>query len=207
MSKNNINTIIVVLKLQQTSVPALLERVTSIVTAMETNKATFPSPTPPLATVKADVAALIGAQTALKNHAGSRADRDDKQKVVVADAGALHGYVRQVVNADPSNAEILADQASMTLRKASAPTKAALAVKQTVSGVVNVVAKATKGARINEWQYSTDGSKTWIDVPSTTKAKTTIHNLTPGVSVSYRQRVVTKDGTGDWSQPISALVT
>jgi hypothetical protein len=206
MSRSKINTIVIVMKLRQTSVPALLERVTSIVTAMETNKATFPGPTPPLATVKAALAALVSAQTALKNRTGSRADRDDKQKVVVAGAGALHAYVQQVTNVDPTNAEVIATQAAMTLRKQALRAKADLAAKQTVSGVVNLVAKATKGARINEWQYSTDGGKTWIDAPSTTKAKTAIHGLTPGVSVSYRQRVITKDGTGDWSQPISALV-
>jgi len=72
---------------------------------------------------------------------------------------------------------------------------------------VHVVAKATKGAKLNDWQYSVDGGKTWVSIPSTTKAKTTISGLTPGVEVTYRQRVQTKAGAQDWSQPISALVT
>jgi hypothetical protein len=95
----------------------------------------------------------------------------------------------------------------MMLRKVTAAHKQPLSVKQTVSGSVKVVAKATKGARGNEWQYSLDGGKTWIDVPPTTQANTTIHSLIPGAVVSYRQRVLTKAGLGDWSQPISALVT
>jgi len=44
-------------------------------------------------------------------------------------------------------------------------------------------------------------------VHTTTKASTSIQNLTPGVSLTYRQRVLLKTGLSDWSQPISALVT
>jgi hypothetical protein len=69
-----------------------------------------------------------------------------------------------------------------------------------------VIAKATKGAKANEWQYSLDGGKTWIDLPPTTKASTAIQNLTPGTSVSIRQRVLTKAGLSDWGQPFSTLV-
>ena len=129
-----------------------------------------------------------------------------RAKVVVADAGQLHGYVQQIVNASPENAEAIAAQAAMTLRKKGSKSKPTLAVKQTVSGTVTVVAKATKGARINEWQYSTDGGKTWKDLPPTTKAKTLITGLTPGVTVSYRQRAVTKDGRSDWCPTLSAVV-
>jgi hypothetical protein len=207
MAKIKAHTIVVVLALKQTSIPALVERATAIATAMGENKATFPSPTPPLATVLSDIAALNTAQSALKNHTGSSTDRDAKRVVVVADMGQLHGYVQQLVNANPTEAAVIAGQASMTLKKSPSHTKAPLAVKQTVSGTVVVSAKATAGAKSNEWQYSTDGGKTWIDVPPTTKSKTTIQNLTPGTTVSYRQRPLTKDGLGNWSQPISAVVS
>ena len=83
-----------------------------------------------------------------------------------------------------------------------------LAVKPgTVSGTVNIVAKATKGAKQNQWQYSLDGGKTWIDLPPTTKARTAVASLTPGTTVTVRQRVFTKAGVGDWGQPVSQFVT
>jgi len=75
-----------------------------------------------------------------------------------------------------------------------------------VSGSVHAIAKATKGARANEWQYSLDGGKTWFDLLPTTGADTTIHGLTPGTTVSIRQRVLTKAGLTDWGQPVSTLV-
>jgi len=76
----------------------------------------------------------------------------------------------------------------------------------TVTGTVEVVAKATKGAKMNDWQYSTDGGKTWIDAPPTSKATTTIPNLTPATTVMFRQRVFTKAGLSNWGQPVSALI-
>ena len=208
MTTAKIATIVVVLGLPRSaSVATLIERVSTIANTMAENKTTFPSPVPSTATVLGDVAALSAAQTAFKGKTGSRADRDAKIKVVVFDAGQLHGYVQSIVNANPENAESIVAQAAMTLRKKGAKSKPSLAVKQTVSGTVSLAAKATKGARMNEWQYSTDGGKTWNDVPPTTQAKTVITGLTPGVSVSYRQRAVTKDGRGDWSPTLSAVVT
>jgi len=207
MAKTAISTIIVVLALKQSSIPAFVDRVTAILNAMAANKVTFPAPVPSLAQVTSDLAKLSAAQAAFKAHTGSHTDRDDAVKPVVAAMSQLHSYVEALANANPVDAATIAGDAAMTLRKKPVRTKAPLTVKQTVSSVVSVVAKATKGAKANEWQYSLDGGKTWIDVPATSKATTTIHNLTPGVSVMYRQRVLLTTGLTDWSQPISALVT
>lgn len=57
-----------------------------------------------------------------------------------------------------------------------------------------------------EWQYSTDGGHTWVVVPSTLQARTTVSGLTPGATVQFRVRPVTKTGEGDWSQPTSLIV-
>ncbi len=95
----------------------------------------------------------------------------------------------------------------MSLRKVGARHKSDLAVKQVVSGTVKVVAKGVLGSRSHEWQYSTDGGKTWVTTPPTTQASTTIPGLQPGVLTTFRQRVVTKVGPSDRSQPISVLVS
>jgi hypothetical protein len=55
-------------------------------------------------------------------------------------------------------------------------------------------------------QYSADGGKTWISVPSTLQAKTTVSGMTPGATALFRYRAVTKTGEGDWSQPTALLV-
>jgi hypothetical protein len=95
----------------------------------------------------------------------------------------------------------------LKLHQSPVRNKPPLAVKAGVSGSVQVVAKATKGAKANDWQMSTDGGKTWVDMPSTTKAMTTVANLTPGTTVQFRQRVLTKAGSSDWSIPVPHVVS
>ena len=201
--------IVVVLGLnKKAGIPAYIIRATAIVSAMEANPKLFPSPIPSFAQVKADLIALTDAETAYKNHLGTKPVRDDKHAVVVADMNQLHAYAQQLANASPSQAQTIADAASMTLHKPPTPHhKSDLSVKQTVSGVVHVVAKATKGAKANNWQYSTDGGKTWIDLPETTRAQATVQNLTSGATVSFRQRALTKAGLTDWCPPVSHVVS
>jgi hypothetical protein len=188
-------------------IPALIVRATAIVNAMQGYPKIFVSPVPSFAQVLADLTALTDAQTAYKSHLGTKTARDDKANIVVADMNQYHGYVQQLANASPAQAENIVDAAAMKLRKGSSRHKPDLSVKQTVSGAVHLVAKATKGAKANLWQYSTDGGKNWIDVPPTSKATTAILGLTPGTTVSFRQRVLTKTGLADWSQDVSHLVS
>ena len=189
-----------------TSIPKLIVRVTTIANAMAADKTMFPSPTPALAQVLSDTTALTSAETAFKAHTGTRTARDDARDVVVVDAHGLHTYVQSLVNANPAQAEAIATAAAMTLKKAGLAHKNALEVKQTISGTVHVIARATKGAKANHWQYTTDGGKTWIDAPPTTKASTTIASLTPGITVQVRHRVLTKTGLGDWSEDVTHVV-
>jgi hypothetical protein len=182
-------------------------RVTAIADAIAANKARFTSPTPPLTQVTSDLSTLTSAETAFKNRLGTRAARDAALTTVISNARQLRVYVQQVVSSNPSQAETIAQNASMTLRKKGASSKSDLSVKQIVSGSVKVVAKAVKGAKAHDWQYSTDGGKTWIDAGSTTKSSTTITGLVPGTTVSYRNRVLTTAGRSDWSQAVSAVVS
>jgi hypothetical protein len=46
----------------------------------------------------------------------------------------------------------------------------------------------------------------WLVAPTTQQSKTTISGLTPGATVFFRYRPVTKAGEGDWSQPSSLIV-
>ena len=175
---------------------------------MAANVKTLPSPSPALTVLEADIGDLSTKQAATKTRtAGTVADRDAALKVVADDLNCERAYVEQLVNADPTNAAVIAGDSGMLIRKAPSRNKPLLAAKHgAVSGAVAVVAKATKGAKTNNWQYSLDGGKTWIDLPPTTAAKTTVHNLTPGTTVTFRQRVVTKAGLSDWGQPVSTLV-
>jgi hypothetical protein len=75
-----------------------------------------------------------------------------------------------------------------------------------VSGSVNLSAKAVKGCKSNEWQISDNGT-VWTDLPITTKSKTTVSGLPTNTIRYFRHRPVTKAGEGDWTQPVSIIVT
>jgi hypothetical protein len=75
-----------------------------------------------------------------------------------------------------------------------------------VSGSVKLITKSSGTRSGYEWEYSLDGGKTWVNAPVTLQAKTTVAGLTPGATVQFRYRPVTKGGEGDWSQTVVLLV-
>ena len=71
---------------------------------------------------------------------------------------------------------------------------------------MKLVAAAAARRAFVDWQYSTDGGKTWTTMPSTLQAKTTLSGMTPASTVEFKYRAVTKTGEGNWSAPVSLLV-
>lgn len=57
-----------------------------------------------------------------------------------------------------------------------------------------------------EWAQSTDGKNTWVSLGFTVNATFTVRGLEPGSTAYFRYRAVTKDGTGNWSDPVSIIV-
>ena len=177
---------------------------------MAANTSTLPSPSPALSVLQTDISTLAAKEAVVQTRVkGAVADRDAAQRTLLIDLNNERAYVESVVNAgNPADAAQIAADAGMTVHVTTPRNKPPLALKAgATSGVVEAVAKATQGAASNDWQYSLDGGKTWIALPSTTKAKTTIPNLTPGTTVQVRQRALTKAGEGDWSVPIPFVVS
>jgi hypothetical protein len=200
-------TIRVVLKLPE-KVADFIVRAQTIHDTMAANSGSLPKPTPALSVLASHIADLMTKEAGVKVRTlGAAADRDAAKKAVSDDLSGERAYVEQLVNADPANAAIIAQDAAMTLRTQAPRSKPLLAIKRrVVSGTVQAVAKAAKGAKANHWEYSTDGGKTWIELEPTTGARTTVQNLTPGSTVSFRHCVLTKAGLSDWGDPVSTLV-
>jgi hypothetical protein len=207
-TKSPIHTIRVVLKLPKRIADFMIVA-QKIHDQMAANTATLPSANPSLAILQPQIDKVSTLQALVKARAtGSVADRDAAVRVLAVSLNSERSYVESVCNENPTDALSIAEDAGMTLRTVATRVKPPLAAKAgRVTGTVVLVAKATKGAKANSWQYSTDGGKTWIDLPQTTKANTTVPNLQPGMTVEFRQRVLTKAGVSDWSQTISRLVT
>jgi hypothetical protein len=112
-----------------------------------------------------------------------------------------------VADADHPNAAGIIASASMVVRKTPSRAKRTFAVKPgPVAGSVEV-STCVAGRRVSYgWQYSSDGGATWTALPTTLQARTTLSGLQVGSTYSFRYRVVTKDGMGDWSHRVSIVL-
>lgn len=94
----------------------------------------------------------------------------------------------------------------MYQKRSSARPKPELAAAMGPSpGQVIVRAKAVRGAAY-EWQMSTDGGATWVDVGLTTVATTGVGGLVKGTTCLFRFRTTRRNVTGGWSQSIGFFV-
>jgi hypothetical protein len=206
LKTNSTHRALAILKLPA-KMPVLITYASNMAHAMQGNPA-FPTPTPPLATVTAAIADLQVAETAVLARAhGAVATRDLKRAALVVLLQELRGYVQSTADADPENAPAIIQSAGIPVRQT--PVRAARTFAATpglVSGSAKLVAASASRRAGYEWQYSTDGGKTWVAAPFTLQAKTTVSGLQPGSTVQFRYRPVTKTGEGDWSQSASLLV-
>jgi hypothetical protein len=188
-------------------VPALIPYVQSVVTAM-TDNPHFPTPVPALSDVSAAVSALQTAETAtLSRLKGAVVVRNDRKAALVVLMGELRSYIQKVADADPENGAAIIQSSGLPVRKArSLRPRVFTARPGAVSGSVEVVAVAAARRASYEWEYSTDGGKTWIAAAPSLQAKTTIPGLPVASSVQLRYRAITKAGPGDWSQPLTIVV-
>jgi hypothetical protein len=197
---------IAVLLLPKT-VPAVVTYAQSVVTAM-TGNPSFPSPVPALAAVAAAITALQSAESAVLARTKGMAEvRNDKRATLVTLLQQLRGYVQTVADADVDTSATVIRSAGMAVKKVTPRKPTIFAASQgAVSGTAKLVAPPAGRRSSYEWQYSTDGGKTWLVAPTTVHARTTVPGFTPGASVEFRYRPVTVTGEGDWSQTVLLIV-
>ena len=212
MANNNSNNkkvhrSVAVLKLPKV-IGLLIIYVQKILQAM-TNNPTFPTPNPPLTAVSGAVNALQAAETATLTWAtGTVATRNEKRATLVTLLEVLRAYVQQVADASPENAISIIESSGLALRKTTVRSPRVFAAKAaTLSGSVKLTAPIAGRRAAYRWQYSTDGGKTWVDASETLQARTTLTGLPVGTTAQFRYRPVIKGGAGDWSPPLSLVVS
>ena len=174
-----------------------------------TGNASYASPTPSVATLKAAGDGLATANAKAKN-GGQIAVSDRGSKRVDADklVDQLVAYVRVTVRAqegDPASAAAMILSSGLSVRKHTKPQKAALAARYgAVSSEIVLVALAVARTGVYFWEYSLD-QVTWTSVPQTLKARVTIKGLTPAKVYYFRFRAQTRKGMGDYS-PIASIL-
>jgi hypothetical protein len=189
-------------------VPALITMTRAIVTAMTNNATTFPTPDPALATVSTALSTLETAESAVQARSrGAVAGRNEKRTALTTLLEQLKSYVQKVADADSETAEQVIQSAGLAVRKPVLRQKQTFTAKTgAVSGTVALTTVTAARRASYEWESSLDGGKTWQVMPGTLQAKTKLSGLTPGATVLFRSRAVTRTGEGDWSQPTSIVV-
>lgn len=173
------------------------------------NNPSFPSPTPTLDVLQADIAAFEDAEIKAASKAkGAAAARDARSRKVKEDLGHLRDYVQSVAEAqaNPATAAAIIESAFMTVRKSPSRSKPELRARNTdVSGTVALHAKAVSPAAAYYWQHSLD-QQTWTSVPETMRAGTVIAGLTSASMYYFRFRALTRAGEVGFSQVVNLLV-
>jgi len=190
------------------SVPSLIVYAQGIVKRMTANPF-FANPSPALAAVTSAIDDLQTAETAaLARTKGTTAIRNAKRTALVALLQQLRTYIQTMADANTATvAASIIESSGVAVRKTPTGRARVFAATQgKVSGTAAVTAKTAAKRASYEWQYSTDGGKTWLTAPATLQSKTSIAGLTPGATVQFKYRAVTKAGEGDWSQPQSLIV-
>jgi hypothetical protein len=189
------------------SAAALVAYATGVVKSM-TGNPLFPAPVPALTTVTQAITDLQSAETAAQSRIkGAATTRNEKRTALVAILQQLRASIQAVADANVENGASIIESAGVAVKKTPVHTPRVFAAEPgAVSGTAKLITKSS-GARAGyEWQYSLDGGKTWVGAPVTLQAKTTVAGLTPGATVQFRYRPVTKAGEGDWSQTVVLLV-
>jgi hypothetical protein len=126
------------------------------------------------------------------------------------------GYAQGLADAASTYAQAVSilEAAGLSIAVSPVPTKDVLGVTQAApAGLVALVANVgalagrTKKKTQFNWEYTADGGKTFVSLPSTPKGKTSVAGLTPLTTYGFRVSVTGSDGViGAWSQIIAFLV-
>ncbi len=177
------------------------------IAASMTGNAYFPSPTLPLATLVGHIADLEAAHVVARTRAdGAAAARNAKLVVVHDDLKRLRSYVETIANQHGEDAPAVVVSSGMSEKDSAGPLKAGFSAKQRKrSGSVRLAVRHPGIVTSFDWQLSTDGV-VWTDLRSTVVANLDLDGLTPATRYHFRYRTLTRNGTSDWSDPLTLLV-
>jgi hypothetical protein len=118
----------------------------------------------------------------------------------------LGAYVQGVADDNPEHAVSIIESAGMSVALRGSVVKVVLAVTPgRVSGTARLVARAVAKDASYEWAMSKNGGMTWIGLPTTLPANTTVSGLEPGKTYSFRMRAATRREVSDWCEPVPYL--
>jgi hypothetical protein len=206
-TSNTVPRFIAVLKVHRLSAPALLARARFVLQCMTGNH-WFPVPRPKLSVLQAAIAAMAEAQTTAQTRVmGGAAARNAKRRVVEGVLDQLRVYVQTIAFQNPESGPAIIESAGMDVKKTRGPGPRIFRAKRSRrSGSVDLECPKAGDRAMYYWQCSFDGGVTWVALPDTNTANTTVPGLKVGSTVHFRYRTRVKNVLGDWSQRIWIIV-
>jgi hypothetical protein len=203
-----------ILGFSTTKIAILLLGAKNIYTKMSAAVQQFPSPVVSMAALLGLIQALEAAQPAVVARTkGASTIRNNAVTPLVVALQYLLSYVQNLCDLSPDLAATIIAAAGMRVHANGQHLKAPLTLTNgKPSGTVILRAFAallTQGKKHGSysWSYSVDGEKTWLSLPSTSIASTTITGLTPATTVAARVAVaVGKQPLSAWSAVVTLVV-
>ncbi len=161
---------------------------------------------------------LTVSQQAVRTRTGSAANRNVDRDLLWTAMLTQRTYVQVLVNQSPERAIALIHNAGFVLGGYTPKYKALLSLTRgTQSGTVlcdanvgllvaGMGAQKSSQNRFFGWEYTLDGSKTFVAAPSTPIGKTVLLGLPPLATVGVRVSLTNRSGQGAWSQVVSIIV-
>ncbi len=202
----------------KTNILQVLARANAMYNGMNGDKTTYGSSPLALPVFETLITDTASAQQQVGTRViGAAAIRNVKRDALWGGMETERLFIQSLADANPGHAVAIIQNAGLLVAKVTVPSKALLTLTNGyVSGTVDCDAnvrllmaassKPKQGKTVN-WQYTLDGSKTFIGLPSTPKGHTTILGLTPATWVGVRVGVTTTtEGVGPWSDVVTILV-
>jgi hypothetical protein len=202
-----------VLKAKKTNILFLLMLAKAIHAGFSANPTLLPSPPVQLAVLLDLIQKLDDAQQNLKKIGA--AARNVARDALYTALESLRMYVQELCDAGatPEQAAALITAAGMKVALVGSHPKPVIGVKLilpagsvAVSANAGLLCKSGKKKTFFNWQFTTDGGKSWNGVPSTPDAHTTIANLPLLTVCGFRVSITDTAGAGAWSEMVTILV-
>jgi hypothetical protein len=205
-----------IMKIKKKKTTSVQGRAKAMVLGIGSQPTLFATVTSTATAIQNQIPVLDKAETVAATKAiGSASARDVQRNILIGMMESAMTLVQAIADSAASMAQAVATIEAAGLVVAIVPqhTKAILTVKQGPQpGSVVLYANATALGAANKkktfftWQSTADG-KTYVTLPSTPKATTSVSNLTPLTTYGFRVCVTNSSGiAGEWSQTVSFLV-
>ncbi len=181
-----------------------------LIVSKMTGNVHFPTPTPTLTAVTAQIAVLdADITTALTKAKGTASPMHVATQALESQLRMLAGYVQNIANADQENGVSIIQSAGMDVRKPAARTPKTFSAKvEKVPGEVLLNTKAVPRSSYI-YQMTTDPTLVsgWSTMAISNTAKYLKTGLTSGTKYFFRVAIITKSLQGDWSPVISVVAS